>query len=314
MASRNRNKLLRLFDVYAANASLHFPQLRDCFLCPLCLREFSRQAIDEDLLSVEHVIPEKLGGRLKTMTCRRCNNSQGSSHDAELVNFMRSFDIRAGLIPAHSRFTIGCAEITGNLYFPIESDDPNKQRGWEFDGVPKASKRGHPELCDEELSTGTREFKVSVSRGYKRIPSQVAFIRSAYLMMFYYFGYAYIKYELAKPIRDQIANISTPTEILNGIIRLNDRLTDGSCLAILRHPVEIQCFFALFCLRTEVEHYWAVALPGFSADWDMLYKRCASYSNHGMEWATIPYRAEFVSDPQFRCAPELLWHNNSRRQ
>jgi hypothetical protein len=84
--------ITELFETFAADLAVLRPEFADQVLCPLCMGSFSRAAITDkgiDGLSIEHVVPGALGGRLQTLTCRRCNNRDGSALDAHLVNMVR---------------------------------------------------------------------------------------------------------------------------------------------------------------------------------------------------------------------------------
>jgi len=66
------------------------PDVRDVIWCPLCLRPFERSALersapDDNKLDEEHIIPEKLGGKIITLTCKKCNNDDGGQIDSYFV-------------------------------------------------------------------------------------------------------------------------------------------------------------------------------------------------------------------------------------
>jgi 5-methylcytosine-specific restriction endonuclease McrA len=66
--------------------------IKDEVACPLCLNRFRSDAIDDERLSVEHVIPSALGGNVVTLTCTLCNNTHGSELDRNLVSAMKAVD------------------------------------------------------------------------------------------------------------------------------------------------------------------------------------------------------------------------------
>ena len=78
-------RLERLFEFYATDLSRYAPEAAGKFWCPLCHRVISRVPDLRDVVSEEHIVPEALGGRLVTLTCRGCNNEHGTSLDAHLV-------------------------------------------------------------------------------------------------------------------------------------------------------------------------------------------------------------------------------------
>ena len=60
------------------------PEIPRSYLCPLCLNAFSEEALDQKLLSLEHVPPKNMGGSELVLTCKPCNERAGSGVDAEL--------------------------------------------------------------------------------------------------------------------------------------------------------------------------------------------------------------------------------------
>lgn len=60
--------------------------------CPICFSGFSRSALDSGDLTLEHIIPESLGGVTGTLTCRPCNNHLGSNADSRLVETLRALN------------------------------------------------------------------------------------------------------------------------------------------------------------------------------------------------------------------------------
>jgi HNH endonuclease len=75
-----------------ATYSSHRTEFVDRILCPLCLNAFLKEAIDSEPpeLTEEHIIPEALGGKLITLSCRSCNGVHGSQLDSQLVQMLRA--------------------------------------------------------------------------------------------------------------------------------------------------------------------------------------------------------------------------------
>jgi len=55
------------------------------YLCPICGQQFSREALKEGQLTLEHVPPRALGGRGIILTCKACNNLAGYTVDAAIT-------------------------------------------------------------------------------------------------------------------------------------------------------------------------------------------------------------------------------------
>ena len=65
------------------------------FRCPICLRAFTRQHLLAGELTLEHAPSRRVGGRILTITCRRCNNTHGSKLDKHIVEAAKSRDALA---------------------------------------------------------------------------------------------------------------------------------------------------------------------------------------------------------------------------
>jgi 5-methylcytosine-specific restriction endonuclease McrA len=94
--SRGQKKIRGLFQEASRLLRQVRPESRELFVCPLCLREFTIEATGGDRLSVEHVIPSALGGKVETLTCTECNNAQGSTLDSHVVKAMEALDGLSG--------------------------------------------------------------------------------------------------------------------------------------------------------------------------------------------------------------------------
>ncbi len=66
---------------------------RGCF-APSAFRCIPRMQsyLEEPELTEEHIIPESLGGKLVTLSCKSCNSTYGSKLDSHLVQMVRSQD------------------------------------------------------------------------------------------------------------------------------------------------------------------------------------------------------------------------------
>jgi len=63
------------------------------YMCPICLVLFDQADLNSSLtnyLTIEHIPPESAGWKKKTLTCKQCNNNQGSSMDSFLDESLKS--------------------------------------------------------------------------------------------------------------------------------------------------------------------------------------------------------------------------------
>jgi 5-methylcytosine-specific restriction endonuclease McrA len=75
----NREARHKRFDRFARELESLVPVAAGRCCCPLCLELFGRSEVDE-LLTLEHIIPDGLGKRLLALTCKRCNNDVGGAN------------------------------------------------------------------------------------------------------------------------------------------------------------------------------------------------------------------------------------------
>jgi len=87
MARVSKKARRQAFERYAANLSLYHPSVVGQFLCPICRTVHGLDALDQPDpgVTVGHVVPQKLDGRVWTLECKCCNSRLGSDADAHLV-------------------------------------------------------------------------------------------------------------------------------------------------------------------------------------------------------------------------------------
>jgi hypothetical protein len=163
-----------------------------------------------------------------------------------------------------------------------------------------------------DFKVGDGGFTLTGSLGYKEIPSRVAALRQAYLLIFSYFGYGYVLFKNADCIRDQISNPSQESDPLLGLFFMRNPPAKN-VIGILHEPYELRCFLALLDLSTNIERYLGVVLPGMETDATEIYKKFGSIlaskemSNIKPIIKVIPYQKDFLCDSTFEHFPLRMW-------
>ena len=247
-------RLQTLWDTCSADLKRFAPALEGYFGCPICMRPVAPTPVLTDVVAEEHVVPKSLGGRLTTLTCRRCNNSAGSKLESHLVRRVR---IDAGKAPSSMRLQVGGAVQRGKIYVSPDEGEPIR-----IEIVDKQSDpRQAPEL-ERLVKEGVEEMHLSVNSGYIPLRTAVALIRSAYLLMFRTFGYRYVFDCSADVVRDQVADPTRETDVLTGVAyRVNAGLPSETALAIATAPNGQSCFLAVLELDHDSAHMAVVTLP-----------------------------------------------------
>ena len=303
----------RLFDLYAANLSLYLPEHQGLFLCPLCFRLFSRDAIASKTLTLEHVIPSAIQGRLTTLTCVECNRRHGSLLEANLIQRLRTEDILAGKSkdPLRVRIQTDQGEFGANVFFS-DTQDPNIR----ILGIPEISNPSLHSAAHSDFEGGNPKISIEGRLGYKEVPSRVAALRMVYLLMFRYFGYGYVLFSHADCIREQLASPVTDGDPLRGLLWLREPPLKNS-IAILQEPAELRCFLAILDLSTEDKRYLAVVLPGTEPNSENVYRRLRAMPPEQLmalkpKIDFISFDEGFLSDAGYRHFPLRLWRGQAK--
>ena len=276
------SKLERLFTVYSADLERYAPRFKGHFGCPLCYRVLQRATPLQDIVAEEHIVPEQLGGRLVTLTCRRCNNEQGSELDAHLIRRVRA---ETGRYRLPARVRIGKGEFGAQVHLPrSESDLLDIMR------IPRQSDPQKLAAAHQELLTGQHEIHFTLNFGYNHMRSLAGLVRVAYLLMFRCFGYRYVLDVSGKSVNRQIQNPFDHTGVFNGIIwRLQEPIPSELSMpvvTVVSRPAEFQCFMVMLRLDAESNHYAAVTLPPPGEDGYQMYARLQSPEASGQRTVT----------------------------
>ena len=88
------------------------------YVCPICRKPFTVEAVDDGRLSKEHVPPQSVGGHELLLTCTACNNTAGTKLDADAKT---KEDVRLAMTgrpdrPHRIKATIGGITVNGQLH------------------------------------------------------------------------------------------------------------------------------------------------------------------------------------------------------
>lgn len=266
-------RLRARFMLYSADLASCVPGLHGQFGCPACLQVFRIPpgVLLRDVLAEEHIVSGALGGRLTTLTCRRCNNSAGSTLERHLVQRVL---VENGKRPIPVRVTIGEAVHRSELHVPVDLTGGEPIR---IVGIPKQSDPRQVEIAKQAMLSGAKTIKLRGSFGYVHRRTVVALIRSAYLLMFRVFGYRYVLDVGARPLREQLQDPLAEAPILNSTMwRIPDVTITESCVAIVSEPQELRSFLVLLKLNDEPCHMAGVFMPPPRFDGAAFYERLAS--------------------------------------
>jgi hypothetical protein len=273
MAKKSEEKRERMFDLFSNNLQLvcNAPgvtptmDLTGIYICPLCMGQFTKDALKSDSpnpLTFEDVPPKSLGGRVRTLTCKECNNVGGQKVDIHVVNVLKNMDFSA-FSPnsgAPVKFKTSEGEVNGRV-------DVNAEGTVVINVDTKSSHPKHAKELDEHVESKKHSidgvplsFAVTQKKADERT-AEIALLRIAYLTAFSIFGYGFILDDNLRIIRHQILN--PEKEIIPRLTPIQLRFPEEDYgLNFISSPSELRCFLVIFDLVTSSRSYqFAIPLP-----------------------------------------------------
>jgi hypothetical protein len=222
----------------------------DSVICPLCWHE--KRYSD---LTLEHLVPESVGGRQLILTCRGCNNDQGSDLDAHLTQYQRIADALNGNGTIPVEMNINGHRLVANLNWATKT----------FHVVGKATDPRASVASQQEFAAGkVSSVKFTMLFGYAKNNFQTAVLRSAYLILFKCFGYEFARHDVVQSIRRRIADQSLDHPCLASLIfeARDFNVPFDAQHYVVRSDVDgVQVFAVIVRVRKATTTYLGALLP-----------------------------------------------------
>ena len=177
-----------LFENYAKNFELITGE-KNIYMCPLCLNKFLFSEVDN--LTIEHIVPDNLGGKYKILTCKKCNNEFGSKVLSKFTKVLAIEDINSGKSkdPLDVELTVNEKTIKADAYFkkiqpPFEIS---------FDLHNNRSNPLNKKYFLNLLESGqVNTIKMKINLGPVKKYLRMGIFISTYYLLFSYFGYFFV--------------------------------------------------------------------------------------------------------------------------
>jgi hypothetical protein len=255
-------------------------------LCPLCWQE-----IPYDFLSVEHVIPESVGGKDCILTCKECNNLHGSQLDSHVSQFQHIEDVFKGHGKIPATLTVNGKKVTANIEWKEDSKN--------IEIVGKASNPTSISAIQKQMRN-QKVDKLQLTLKYEYIQNRLetGLLRCAYLTLFKFFGY---KYAITEPVQVIRQRISEPAckmpdlAILTGTLKKGDIPWDGSHVIVPAQMDGLDFFFVILLLRKKTTTYRFVLMPGLNNNFDKFYDMAKRFKEKNEKQSiTINFAQAFI--------------------
>lgn len=196
----------RVFSELRTNLDQLMPQYAGKILCPLCFKVMPEEWIDleEPLITEEHIIPEKLGGHLTTLTCKNCNSTHGTGLDSHLIQMIRAQDALEGSSarPLSGRLDLGEKQFPTHIILDAASKTVEFKMRKSHPSAPQETRRFFAENPPTEQNPLTISLQANL--GYIPIRAFIALLRIGYLAMFKQLGYSYVNSPAVDVIRQSL--------------------------------------------------------------------------------------------------------------
>lgn len=259
-----------VFDIFARNLELvkRNPRITikgvrtEGYVCPVCQKIFDKDALFSteyvDHLTLEHVPPESLGGNIKLLTCKICNNEQGSKLDRQLLESLKTKDFYSGIPGAErpARFLVDGKWNTGGKI--VNSDS----KGFEFRSIRNNSNHNHYDKLFNEGGLDIEKIDVTINHQFKKRRSEIGLLRIGFLWLYSELGVASLISGNMQTVRKQIHE--SEKEWIKNIGSLDNDFPDNfDGVNVIKEPKELRSFAVAFKTKTKhKERKHIVLLPG----------------------------------------------------
>ena len=283
------------------------------FVCPLCKKGFRLPEKSSDPkeigLTLEHVPPKTFGAQLETMTCAKCNSNQGSK-EGNVEKFLKK---RKNQEEGKATVRISFGDKRGQIEAKLDS---------EGDGVDikiiEDEKRTNPDAISELFDYLEDGAKLTVTgKSYPKLTKRQKsiFYKSAYLTMFYVFGYPYILGNNTDPVEAQIDNVDKHIMPRKAVIPMNGTPGEVHPPAILWLTEPFKAHLVILPIEIDnITKPYGLIFPGPQEDPDEFIGRIKETSEEALQSATlygiynIPRRSTLkLTDRLGVAASYVLW-------
>jgi len=241
----NRDTRMGIFDRLSGELTSLIPEAAGRYCCPICLGLFKRTEAGQ-VLTLEHIIPDGLGKRLLTLTCKTCNNDVGGAKLDSHLHMklaLESFFKGSGK-PVAVEIKIGEHRLAANWERTTSKDGVSNNFKIVGQATAPTAEQGSKEVMQKVSKGDELDVKFRIA-SEKR--ANVSLLKSGYLLVFKELGYRFILHKNLDPVRQQIQR---PAEGLLPIDALVVGASDPSavnCVMEITDPRDIDGM--LVCLE-----------------------------------------------------------------
>lgn len=203
----------KLFEKLSSDYRETQPLMNGKIPCPLCLNIFSREDIENKCLSLEHIIPRKLGGSVYTLSCKSCNNRHGTELDNHLIKMLKFGEAMAGNGSLDCNLIVGKHSTQSTFRL-----DPGDVDTINMTILEKTNNPQNVARVRDAFESNLEEFQVTIKPGYKSDRAPLAIVKCAYLAAFRQIGYRYILDPAFAAFQEHLKETTSGLRIYNPLV------------------------------------------------------------------------------------------------
>ena len=220
-----------------------------------------------------------MSGKLVTLSCKTCDNHIGTTYDDALIKEKKFRDFEMGLIEKTVDISCSGGKLPGCIKMNKEGESPSVSL-WAVH--PKEPK--YPRFVQELSAQGNRwKIDFEINSDFSTRKRDISLLHSAFLMMFFCFGYEYILSENAKHVRQVINGSDTSWDLskLVSSFTLDKPLpVKLPMIGLLWEPREISSFVVIIPSSGKKNGVRGIKLPGFGQKGYDAYQHLLSSPKH----------------------------------
>lgn len=219
------------------------------YVCPLCMRTFPL-----DMLTEEDVPQHSLGGRRITLTCKKCNNTCGTTIDVHLQEAVKGLEQRAFLPGTDRKVTVQHERKKLNAILKVGE---NRELTLGIN-----TKYNNPKIWDDYYDNILLKDAIiyvqdnPLRQDERRISA--AMLKNAYLILFARTGYTFLADAYYDSLRQQIMNPAPFTLPERLWTFQNVSVPDG---IYLTRDNRYRGFFVVYSLKQQKTYRVCVLIP-----------------------------------------------------
>jgi len=281
------------------------PDRDDMVICPLCFNKFfTLDNFVDGSLTLDHVPPESLGGKGIVLTCKRCNNEQGTHLESFLVSHINDLNALQG---RPNSFIDGT--ITTDLIEKVRINF--QQNGKSFSIFPhKAAYLKEAERFTNQFANGqVGSLKLTLRMTNPR-RAKLSLLRSAYLLAFAYMGYGFLNNDNLEIVRKQLDNPEIDLFPEQAIQYVSENEFPDTFLGIniIRNEHGEKSYYIIFDIKKIEKSYRAgVMLPGPNDSDYRVFQHIRGLTNQRIEYTITHYDVSFEDKLTYPFIAHDIW-------